>query len=125
MDTQPEDRPAEESVSSAPVQEVADPVVEPAPEPTPEPKKEPRKTRPTATRKGTTAKKQRPKKAAVPVARRPLTGGEVRETVSEVKSEIVLTVVEPIQDALIAWSETIRKTVGGALDGLLSRRRKN
>ena len=50
---------------------------------------------------------------------------ELKGQGKEVKDEIVSAVVEPLIDMAGSFSQTVRDTVGGALAGLLSRRRRD
>tara|TARA_R100001143_G_scaffold56654_1_gene53425 strand:+ start:613 stop:990 length:378 start_codon:yes stop_codon:yes gene_type:complete len=76
-------------------------------------------------RKKPTARSKRPKKAAEPVAKKePLTADEIRETLTDVKTQIVAVGLEPAREAFSSWSETVRGAVGGFMSGLLGEKEK-
>ena len=76
-------------------------------------------------RKKPTAKRQRPRKAAEPVVKEtPITAAEIRETLTDAKTQLVEIGLEPVTTALASWSSTIRGAVGGFMDGLLNTRGK-
>jgi hypothetical protein len=79
----------------------------------------------TVKRKKATAPRKRRKPAAEPVAPPPpLTLEELKEQGVQAKREIVGAVIEPAVEALGSLSQTVRDTIGGALSGLLSRKRR-
>jgi hypothetical protein len=70
-------------------------------------------------------KKATKKKLAEPVAKEtPLTAAEIRETLTDAKTQLVEVGLEPVTTALASWSSTIRGAVGGFMDGLLNARGK-
>ena len=70
-------------------------------------------------------KKAANKKLAEPVAKEtPLTAAEIRETLTDAKTQLVEIGLEPVTTALASWSSTIRGAVGGFMDGLLHTRGK-
>ena len=70
-------------------------------------------------------KKATKKKLAEPVAKEtPLTAAEIRETLTDAKTQLVEVGLEPVTTALASWSSTIRGAVGGFMDGLLNTRGK-
>ena len=76
-------------------------------------------------RKKPTAKSKRPEQAAEPVAKKePLTAAEIRETLTDAKTQIVEVGLEPVTTALTSWSETVRGAVGGFMSGLLGEKEK-
>ena len=78
-----------------------------------------------AKRKKPAAKSKRPKQAAKPVAKKePLTADEIRETLTDVKTQIVEVGLEPAREAFSSWSETVRGAVGGFMSGLLGEKEK-
>ena len=129
---QPADNSVEEGASD--VQETTSPdatVAKPTKR-TPKPKAraetKPRAKAKAATpRKKPTAKKQRPDKTARPVEPAPpvYTLEELKEQGSQAKTELVSAVIEPAVEALGSLSQTVRDTIGGALSGLLSRKRRD
>jgi hypothetical protein len=106
-----------------PEEEVASPVEE-----TPAPPKKPARKKAAPRKRKATAKKaapKKPKKKAPTIAEaEPLTLEEIKEKSKEVKDGFVDAVVGPFIEAAGVLSQTARDTVGGALDGLLSRKRK-
>ncbi len=78
-------------------------------------------------RKKPTPKKQRPRKVAAPVAPVPvpLTAAEIRETLTDARTQFVGVVAEPVTTALAAWSETARAAIGGFVEGLLGHKKKD
>ena len=97
-----------------------------AAEPTNVATKKSSKKKATVKRKATTAKSKRRKTAARPSAPPPppLTLGELKEQGREAKQELVNAVIEPALAAAGSLSQTIRDTIGGALAGILSRKRR-
>ena len=76
-------------------------------------------------RKNPTARSKRPQQAAKPVAKKePLTTDEIRETLTDVKTQIVAVGLEPAREAFSSWSETVRGAVGGFMSGLLGEKEK-
>ena len=90
------------------------------------PKKATPKKKAVVKRKKATAKSKRPKQAAEPVEPIPTvyTLEELKAQGSQAKQELVSAVIEPALEAAGSLSQTIRDTIGGALAGLLSRRRR-
>ncbi len=84
------------------------------------------KKKATGKRKTTTAKSKRPKTATRPSAPPPppLTLDELKQQGREAKQEVINAVVEPAVEAVGSLSQTIRDTIGGALAGILSRKRR-
>ena len=79
----------------------------------------------TVKRKKATAPRKRRKPATEPLAPPPpLTLEELKEQGVQAKREIVGAVIEPAVEALGSLSQTVRDTIGGALSGLLSRKRR-
>ena len=80
----------------------------------------------TVKRKATTAKSKRRKTAARPSAPPPppLTLDELKQQGREAKQEVINAVIEPALLAAGSLSQTIRDTIGGALAGILSRKRR-
>ena len=78
-------------------------------------------------RKAPTAKSKRRKTSARPSAPPPppLTLDELKEQGREAKQELVNAVIEPALLAAGSLSQTIRDTIGGALAGILSRKRRD
>ena len=78
-------------------------------------------------RKAPTAKSKRRKTTARPSAPPPppLTLDELKEQGREAKQELVNAVIEPALLAAGSLSQTIRDTIGGALAGILSRKRRD
>ena len=85
------------------------------------------KKKATVKRKATTAKSKRRKTSARPSAPPPppLTLDELKEQGREAKQELVNAVIEPALLAAGSLSQTIRDTIGGALAGILSRKRRD
>ena len=82
-------------------------------------------SKPASRSKPKTKPRKRPKQAAKPVAPPPpLTLEELKEQGVQAKREIVGAVIEPAVEALGSLSQTVRDTIGGALSGLLSRKRR-
>jgi hypothetical protein len=54
----------------------------------------------------------------------PITAAEIRETLTDAKTQLVEIGLEPVTTALASWSSTIRGAVGGFMDGLLNTRGK-
>ena len=77
-------------------------------------------------RKKPTAKSKRRKPATRPVAPPPppLTLSELKEQGAQAKQELVSAVIEPALEAAGSLSQTIRDTIGGAIAGILSRKRR-
>jgi len=70
-------------------------------------------------------KKATKKKLAEPVVKEtPITAAEIRETLTDAKTQLVEIGLEPVTTALASWSSTIRGAVGGFMDGLLNTRGK-
>ena len=89
------------------------------------PKKATPKKKAVVKRKKPTAGSQRPKQAAEPVVKEtPITAAEIRETITDAKTQLVEIGLEPVTTALASWSSTIRGAVGGFMDGLLNTRGK-
>jgi hypothetical protein len=90
------------------------------------PKKATPKKKAVVKRKKPTAKSKRPRQAAEPVEPIPVvyTLEELKAQGSQAKQELVSAVIEPALEAAGSLSQTIRDTIGGALAGLLSRRRR-
>jgi hypothetical protein len=89
------------------------------------PKKATPKKKAVVKRKKPTAKSKRPRQTAEPVVKEtPLTAAEIRETITDAKTQLVEVGLEPVTTALASWSSTIRGAVGGFMDGLLNTRGK-
>ena len=89
------------------------------------PKKATPKKKAVVKRKKATARSKRPKQAAEPVVKEtPITAAEIRETLTDAKTQLVEIGLEPVTTALASWSSTIRGAVGGFMDGLLNTRGK-
>ena len=89
------------------------------------PKKATPKKKAVVKRKKATTRSQRPKQADEPVVKEtPLTAAEIRETITDAKTQLVEIGLEPVTTALASWSSTIRGAVGGFMDGLLNARGK-
>jgi hypothetical protein len=126
MVTEPDQPTVGESPSN--VEEVAS-VVEPVVKPkkaTAKPKRKAPVRKAPVGRKAAAPRKQRPNKTVKPVEPAPpvYTLEELREQGSQAKRELVGAVIEPAVEALGSLSQTVRDTVGGALAGLLSRKRR-
>ena len=80
-------------------------------------------------RKKAVARKQRPRKAAVPVAEPvelPLTMQEAKESLGKAKDEFIVAVAEPAMKALGRYSGMVRDALAGAVGGFLgSSKRKD
>ena len=96
-------------------------------EPAAEPKKVAAKKAPRKPKKPV-AKSKRRKPTAKPVEPKPAppvyTLDELKAQGREAKSELVSAVIEPALEAVGSLSQTVRDTIGGALSGLLSRKRR-
>jgi len=89
------------------------------------PKKATPKKKAVVKRKKPTARSKRPRQTAEPVVKEtPLTAAEIRETITDAKTQLVEVGLEPVTTALASWSSTIRGAVGGFMDGLLNTRGK-
>ena len=89
------------------------------------PKKATPKKKAQVKRKKATKKKLAARQAAEPVVKEtPLTTAEIRETITDAKTQLVEIGLEPVTTALASWSSTIRGAVGGFMDGLLNARGK-
>ena len=89
------------------------------------PKKATPKKKAQVKRKKATKKKLAARQAAEPVAKEtPLTTAEIRETLTDARTQLVEVGLEPVTTALASWSSTIRGAVGGFMDGLLNARGK-
>ena len=89
------------------------------------PKKATPKKKAVVKRKKATTRSKRPKQAAEPVVKEtPITAAEIRETLTDAKTQLVEIGLEPVTTALASWSSTIRGAVGGFMDGLLNTRGK-
>jgi len=89
------------------------------------PKKAAPKKKAQVKRKKATKKKLAARQAAEPVVKEtPLTTAEIRETITDAKTQLVEIGLEPVTTALASWSSTIRGAVGGFMDGLLNTRGK-
>ena len=89
------------------------------------PKKATPKKKAQVKRKKATKKKLAARQAAEPVVKEtPLTTAEIRETLTDAKTQLVEIGLEPVTTALASWSSTIRGAVGGFMDGLLNTRGK-
>ena len=84
-------------------------------------KKAPVKRKP----KTATSKRRRPAVKPAPPPPPPITLQELKQQGVQAKQEIVSAVVEPALAAAGSLSQTIRDTIGGALSGLLSRKRRD
>jgi hypothetical protein len=84
-------------------------------------KKAPVKRKP----KTATSKRRRPAAKPAPPPPPPITLQELKQQGVQAKQEIVSAVVEPALAAAGSLSQTIRDTIGGALSGLLSRKRRD
>tara|TARA_R110002096_G_scaffold227831_1_gene417199 strand:+ start:454 stop:825 length:372 start_codon:yes stop_codon:yes gene_type:complete len=76
-------------------------------------------------RKTATSKRRRPAVKPAPPPPPPITLQELKQQGVQAKQEIVSAVVEPALAAAGSLSQTIRDTIGGALSGLLSRKRRD
>ena len=89
------------------------------------PKKATPKKKAVVKRKKATARSKRPRQVAEPVVKEtPITTAEIRETLTDAKTQLVEIGLEPVTTALASWSSTIRGAVGGFMDGLLNTRGK-
>ena len=89
------------------------------------PKKATPKKKAQVKRKKATKKKLAARQAAEPVVKEtPITTAEIRETLTDAKTQLVEIGLEPVTTALASWSSTIRGAVGGFMDGLLNTRGK-
>jgi len=89
------------------------------------PKKATPKKKAQVKRKKAATEKLASKQAAKPLAKEtPLTAAEIRETLTDAKTQLVEIGLEPVTTALASWSSTIRGAVGGFMDGLLNTRNK-
>jgi outer membrane biosynthesis protein TonB len=89
------------------------------------PKKATPKKKAQVKRKKATKKKPAARQAAKPVVKEtPLTTAEIRETITDARTQLVEIGLEPVTTALASWSSTIRGAVGGFMDGLLNARGK-
>ena len=89
------------------------------------PKKATPKKKAQVKRKKATKKKPAARQAAKPVVKEtPLTTAEIRETITDARTQLVEVGLEPVTTALASWSSTIRGAVGGFMDGLLNTRGK-
>ena len=76
--------------------------------------------------KATASKQRKPTARSVKPEPAPpvYTFGELKEQGRQAKSELVSAIIEPALEAAGSLSQTVRDTIGGALAGLLSRKRK-
>ena len=89
------------------------------------PKKATPKKKAVVKRKKPATRSKRPRQAAKPVVKEtPLTAAEIRETLTDAKTQLVEVGLEPVTTALASWSSTIRGAVGGFMDGLLNTKGK-
>ena len=89
------------------------------------PKKATPKKKAVVKRKKPTARSKRPRQTAEPAVKEtPLTAAEIREALTDAKTQLVEVGLEPVTTALASWSSTIRGAVGGFMDGLLNTKGK-
>ncbi len=76
--------------------------------------------------KATASKQRKPTARSVEPKPSPpvYTFDELKEQGRQAKSELVSAIIEPALEAAGSLSQTVRDTIGGALAGLLSRKRK-